>query len=141
MAFKFARTPLTLIAGLLWTFVAIMNFYTVIMILAPLNYFLASLPLIMSILAGILGFYYLTLPKRNYIVINEDCIMIHKGMIYKNTRIFFNDIEAIMEKENKIRIQERSGKETSVILSMLELKGIRELRRTFEEKCKSETMH
>jgi len=141
MEFKFVRTPLMITVGVIWTFIAMFNLFIITMMIAPLNYFLLLPPLVTAIISGTLGFYYLTLSKRNYIVISEDNLLIHKGMMYKNKCIFFNDIESVMESENKIRIQDKNGKETRVLLNMLELKGVKEIRRTLEEKCKNGIMN
>lgn len=140
MEFKFTKTPLMTMVGVGWIFVAIMNF-ALTCFLIQFSIFMAFLPLGTAILAGFLGFYYLNLFKRNYIAIDEDGIFVHKGMIYKQKRIIFNDIETIMEGDNKIRIQEKNGKETRIMLNMLELKGINEIRRVFEEKCKSKIIN
>lgn len=140
MQFKFVNTPLITATGAIWVFVAVVNLFTTAVMVRTAGYLVAFLPLITSVLGGILPVYYLTLYKRTYITIHKDYIRIHRGMDYKDKHIFFSEIEIIMERDNKLRIQRLNGQEIRIALDMLELKGVKAIKSTFEEKCESKIL-
>lgn len=137
--FKYLKSNLHIIAGAVWYFTSAISmglivFFLVNMRVSPFSLIIGPILLTNLILDVLLGNYYTTLQKRDYICVNSDIMLIDNGLIRKRKKICLENIKSIKEIGNKLRVGLNSGKDISIHLELLSLQDITKLINILEDK-------
>ncbi|WP_209124724.1 hypothetical protein [Alkalihalobacillus sp. BA299] len=117
--------------GVQWLGLALLN---IICILFIITMGVSTLTLIVALIIGcnvvlsvIIGTYYLRLTDITYIQLENDMLLVHKGIIRLKKKINYHDIEESRISENKLILILTSGKEIEINLDLLKIKDFDKL--------------
>ncbi len=117
--------------GILWLVVAVLHFICLFFIFnMGFNVFTLIVFLIMGCnvtLSITIGTYYLRLSDITYIQLENDMLLIHKGLICMKRTINYQDIEESRISDNKLVLILTNGKEVEINLDLLKIKDFDKL--------------
>ncbi len=117
--FKYARTTLNNVVGIIWILLAVMYLSIFLVLLFHGGNFPIIIFLIISILKFLIGIFYVRLYRRDYVTFDSQYITIDRGLVMSPFKASMSDIKIIKNTGDRIRIGLKSDKEYRIMLSSL----------------------
>ncbi|WP_216827607.1 hypothetical protein [Alkalihalobacterium elongatum] len=132
MDLKYRENSVWKTTGMLWIGVALLNLVCLLFLFVGLGFtaFTVIVAIVISCnvaLSIIIGLYYLRLNDITYIQLENDMLLVHKGLIRLKRKIAYNDIEESRISDNKLILLLTSGKEVEINLDLLKIRDFDKL--------------
>ncbi len=129
---KYRENSVWKTTGMLWIGVALLNLVCLLFLFVGLGFtaFTVIVAIVISCnvaLSIIIGLYYLRLNDITYIQLENDMLLVHKGLIRLKRKIAYNDIEESRISDNKLILLLTSGKEVEINLDLLKIRDFDKL--------------
>ncbi|MDE5413439.1 hypothetical protein [Alkalihalobacterium chitinilyticum] len=132
MDLKYRENSVWKTTGVLWLGVAVLNLICLVFLFIGLGFsaYTVIVAIIISCnvaLSIIIGIYYLRLNDITYIQLENDMLLVHKGLIRLKRKINYNDIEESRISDNKLILLLTNGKEVEINLDLLKIRDFDKL--------------
>ncbi|MEB1809171.1 MAG: hypothetical protein LPK26_18095 [Bacillaceae bacterium] len=132
MDLKYRENSVWKTTGMLWLGVAVLNLICLLFLFIGLGFsaYTVIVAIIISCnvaLSIIIGVYYLRLNDITYIQLENDMLLVHKGLIRLKRKINYNDIEESRISDNKLILLLTNGKEVEINLDLLKIRDFDKL--------------
>lgn len=132
MDLKYRENSVWKTTGMLWLGVAVLNLICLLFLFIGLGFsaYTVIVAIIISCnvaLSIIIGIYYLRLNDITYIQLENDMLLVHKGLIRLKRKINYDDIEESRISDNKLILLLTNGKEVEINLDLLKIRDFDKL--------------
>ncbi|MFV8827816.1 hypothetical protein [Alkalihalobacterium sp. APHAB7] len=132
MDLKYRENSVWKTTGMLWLGVAVLNLICLVFLFIGLGFsaYTVIVAIIISCnvaLSIVIGIYYLRLNDITYIQLENDRLLVHKGLIRLKRQINYDDIEESRISDNKLILLLTNGKEVEINLDLLKIRDFDKL--------------